>query len=183
MAPGAAQFLFGSLGPEWNVSADMASVTLGAGGGVAIVAGCLTGGWLATRLPNARAYATACAISATAALLLVAAPRTAVAYIVVTLAYTFALELCTATLTGMVLEVVGTGATATKMNVFFAMNTLFGLAMLRVDGVAHDCWGTNGMLVLEFAIGAASLAVFVALSRRLGGKIARPLAVSAGSSR
>jgi hypothetical protein len=39
------------------------------------------------------------------------------------------------------------------------------------------------MLVLEFAIGAASLAVFVALSRRLGGKTARPLAVSAESSR
>jgi len=65
--------------------------------------------------------------------------------------------------------VVGTGATATKMNVFFAMNTLFGLAMLRVDGAAHDRWGTNGMLVLEFAIGAVSLAVFVALSQRLGG--------------
>ncbi len=61
----------------------------------------------------------------------------------------------------MVLDVVGTGATATKMNLFFAMNTLFGLAMLRVDGVAHDRWGTNGMLLLEFAIGAASLAVFV----------------------
>ena len=166
---GAAQFLFGSLGPEWYVSADAVSVTLGAGGGVAIVAGCLTGGWLAARLPHARAYATACAISAAAALLIVAAPRTAVAYVVVTLAYTFALGLCTATLTGMVLDVVGTGATATKMNVFFAMNTLFGLAMLRVDGAAHDHWGTNGMLLLEFAIGAASLVVFLWLSMRLGG--------------
>jgi hypothetical protein len=151
---GAAQFLFGSLGPEWHVSADAVSVTLGAGGGVAIVAGCLTGGWLAARLPHARAYATACA---------------AVAYVVVTLAYTFALGLCTATLTGMVLDVVGTGATATKMNVFFAMNTLFGLAMLRVDGAAHDHWGTNGMLLLEFAIGAASLVAFLWLSMRLGG--------------
>ena len=69
----------------------------------------------------------------------------------------------------MVLDVVGTGATATKMNLFFAMNTLFGLAMLRVDGAAHDRWGTNGMLVLEFAIGVASLAAFLWLSRRLGG--------------
>jgi hypothetical protein len=145
-------------------------VTLGAGGGGAIVAGCLTGGWLATRLAHARAYATACAISAAAALLLVAAPRTPVAYVVVTLAYTFALGLCTATLTGMVLAVVGTGATATKMNVFFAMNTLFGLAMLRTDGAAHDRWGTNGMLLVEFTIGVLSLGIFLWASSRLGGR-------------
>lgn len=175
---GAAQFLFGSLGPEWHVSADIVSVTLGAGGGVAIVAGCLTGGWLATRLPHARAYAVACAISAAAALLLVAAPRTAVAYVLVTSAYTFALGLCTATLTGMVLDVVGTGATATKMNLFFAMNTLFGLAMLRVDGAAHDRWGTSGMLLVEFAVGVLSLAIFSWASSRLGG---RPAASAAAA--
>ena len=104
-----------------------------------------------------------------AALLLAASPRTAAGYLAATLLYTFALGLCSATLTGMVLDVVGTGATATKMNLFFAMNTLFGLAMLRVDGAAHDRWGTNGMLLLEFAIGAASLAVFVTLAKKLGG--------------
>jgi hypothetical protein len=120
-------------------------------------------------MPSARAYATACAVSAAAALLLVASPRSAAGYMAATLAYTFAVGLCNATLTGMVLDVVGEGATATKMNLFFAMNTLFGLAMLRVDGAAHDRWDTSGMLLLEFAIGVVSLWVFVWASSRLGG--------------
>jgi hypothetical protein len=55
------------------------------------------------------------------------------------------------------------------MNVFFAMNTLFGLAMLRVDGAAHDRWATNGMLLLEFAVGVASLLIFIWFAGRLGG--------------
>ena len=166
---GAAQFLFGSLGPEWHASADTVSITLGLGGGVAIVAGCMAGGRLATWMPSARAYATACAVSAATALLLVASPRSAVGYMTATLLYTFAVGLCNATLTGMVLDVVGEGATATKMNLFFAMNTLFGLAMLRVDGAAHDRWDTTGMLLLEFAIGALSLGTFLWASSRLGG--------------
>ena len=166
---GAAQFLFGSLGPEWRASADTVSITLGLGGGVAIVAGCLAGGRLATWMPSARACATACAVSAAAALLLVASPRSAAGYVAATLVYTFAVGLCNATLTGMVLDVVGDGATATKMNLFFAMNTLFGLMMLRVDGAAHDRWDTTGMLMLEFAIGALSLGVFLWAASRLGG--------------
>lgn len=160
---GAAQFLFGSLGTEWGASADAVSLTLGLVGGVAIVAGCMAGGALAARLPGAPAYAASCAISALAALLIAVAPRTAVAFVVVTLLYTAAVGLCNATLTGMVLDVAGEGATATKMNVFFAMNTLFGLTMLRIDGAAHDRWGTNGMLVLEFAVGAVCLSAFVLL--------------------
>ena len=170
---GAAQYLFGSLGVEWHASSDVVSLVVGLGGGIAIVAGCLAGGWLASRLPGARAYATACAISAAMALLLAVSLRTDLGFAAATLAYTFALGACSATLTGMVLEVVGQGATATKLNVFFAMNTLFGLAMLRVDGVAHDRWATSGMLATEFAIGAAPLAVFVVLARRLGGATRR----------
>ncbi len=166
---GSAQFLFGSLGPEWNASADSVAFVLGAGGGIAIVAGCMTGGVLATRVPSARAYAIACAISASAALLLLVSPRTSLGYAASTLFYSFALGLCTATLTGMVMEVIGDRAAATKINVYFAMNTLFGLLMLRADGWAHDRWATSGMLLLEFGVGAACLALFVFLERRVRG--------------
>ena len=166
---GAAQYLFGSLGPEWHASADIVSLVVGLGGGIAIVAGCMSVGWLAARTSGARAYAAACALSAAMALLLVVSPRNDAGFAAATLAYTFALGLCNATLTGMVLDVVGEGATATKMNVFFAMNTLFGLAMLRIDGAAHDQFGTSVMLLLECSIGAASLAIFLWLAGKLGG--------------
>ena len=166
---GSAQFLFGSLGPEWNASADVVSFVLGIGGGIAIVTGCMVGGVLASRLPSARAYAVACTISALAALLLLVSPRNTVGYAASTLTYTFALGLCSTTLTGMVLGVIGERAAATKINVFFAMNTMFGLAMLRVDGWAHDRWATNGMLLVEFGVGAACLLLFVVMERRIRG--------------
>ncbi len=172
---GAAQFLFGSLGPEWHARADTVSFVLGAGGGVAIVAGCLVGGALAGRMAAARAYALSCAIGAVAALLTAISPRTAAGFAAATLFYTFVLGLCTATLTGMVLDIIGEGAAATKINLFFAMNTLFGLAMLRLDGAVHDRWATNGMLITEFAIGAFSLAVFLVLASRIRGVERAPL--------
>ena len=166
---GSAQFLFGSLGPEWNASADVVSFVLGIGGGIAIVTGCMTGGVLASRLPSARAYAVACTISALAALLLLVLPRNTFGFAASTLTYTFALGLCSTTLTGMVLSVIGERAAATKINVFFAMNTMFGLAMLRVDGWAHDRYATNGMLLVEFGISAACLLLFVVMERRIRG--------------
>lgn len=166
---GAAQFLFGSLGPEWSASADTVSFALGAGGGVAIVLGCLSGGFLADRLDKPRAYAIACALGVAAAVLLAVSPRSSVGYTMATLFYTFTLGMCVASFTGMVLSLIGDHAAATKINLFFAINTLGGLAMLRVDGFAHDRWATNGMLVVETAVGVASIALFMALSARIRG--------------
>jgi hypothetical protein len=60
-------------------------------------------------------------------------------------------------------------AAATTINVLFAMNTMFGLAMRRADGMAHDRSVTNGMRWFEFLVGTAYLALFVALARRVRG--------------
>ena len=166
---GAAQFLFGSLGAEWNASADTVSFALGAAGGVAIVLGCLTGGFLADRMDKPRAYALCCALGVAAALFIVASPRTSVGYMVATLFYTFTLGLCVASLTALVLSLIGEHAAATKINLFFAINTLGGLAMLRLDGFAHDRWATNGMLLVEIAVGGVSIGVFLLLAARIRG--------------
>jgi PAT family beta-lactamase induction signal transducer AmpG len=160
---GAAQFLFGALGAEWHASADVVSFVLGTGGGIAIVSGCLTGGYLASRTGGIRAYAASCALSALAALFIALSPRNAGGYAAVTLAYTFTVGMCNASLTGMVLELIGEGAAATKINLFFAANTLAGLTMLRVDGAAHTRWATNGMLFTEIAVTAMALGVFAML--------------------
>lgn len=166
---GAAAFLFGSLGPEWHASADTVSFALGAGGGIAIVTGCLVGGLLADHTAKPLAYATSCALGALAALLIALTPRTAVGYAAATLFYTFTLGMCTATLTGMVLAIIGEGAAATKINLFFALNTLFSLAVLRLEGVVHDHWATNAMLLTEFGIATAALIVFLSLLPRIRG--------------
>jgi MFS family permease len=166
---GAAMFLFGAIASEFGASADVASTVLGLGGGISIVLGCFVGGRLADRLPKPAAYATSCGLGLVACLAMTVAPRTAAGYAASTLFYTFTLGMVTASFTGLVLAIIGDAAAATKINLFFALNTLFSLGMLRVAGWAHDRWSTNGMLLTEALVGVAALAVFAVLVRRVRG--------------
>lgn len=166
---GAAQGLFGSIAGEWSVGADAVSAVLGLGGGLAIVAGCFAGGRLADRIGKPASYALSCALGVLGCVAIALSPRTGVGYTVSTLFYTFTLGMAAATLTALVISIIGTTAAATKINLFFALNTLFSLGMLRVNGWAHDHWRTNGMLFTEAGVGVAALLVFVALAGRVRG--------------
>ena len=166
---GAAQGLFGSIAGEWSAGADTTSLVLGLGGGLAIVAGCFAGGRLADHLSKPASYATSCAFGVLACVVIALSPRTSVGFAVGTLFYTFTLGMCAATITAMVLAFIGDTAAATKINLFFALNTLFSLGMLRVDGRAHDVWRTTGMLYTEAGVGVAALVVFVLLAGRVRG--------------
>ena len=166
---GAAQYLFGSISAEWHAPADTVSLVLGLGGGLAIVAGCFVGGRLADRMPRTRAYALSCALGLAACVVMALSPRTAVAYTCTTLLYTFSLGMVVASFTGLVLSLVGHGAAATKINLFFALNTLFSVGTLRLDGWAHDARGSSAMLYAEALVGLAALGVFAAVAGRMRG--------------
>jgi PAT family beta-lactamase induction signal transducer AmpG len=166
---GAAMFLFGAIASEFHASANVVSAVAGLGGGVAIVAGCFAGGRLADRVPRPAAYAISCALGLLACVAMVLSPRTSLGYGVCTLFYTFTLGMVTSSFTALVLSIIGDSAAATKINLFFALNTLFSLGMLRVVGWAHDAWSTNGMLLTEALAGAAALVFFVVLARHVKG--------------
>jgi predicted MFS family arabinose efflux permease len=166
---GAAQGLFGSIAREWSAGADSTSLVLGLGGGIAIVAGCFAGGRLADRISKPASYAVSCAIGVLACFAIAFSPRNGVGFAASTLFYTFSIGMGAATLTAMVLAIIGDTAAATKINLFFALNTLFSLGMLRVDGWAHDAWRTNGMLFTEAGVGVAALIVFALLAGRVRG--------------
>ena len=166
---GAAQGLFGSIANEWSAGANTTSLVLGLGGGLAIVAGCFAGGRLADRISKPGSYAASCALGLLACIVIALSPRTSVGFAVGTLFYTFTLGMCAAAITAMVLAFIGNTAAATKINLFFALNTLFSLGMLRVDGRAHDTWRTNGMLYTEAGVGVAALIVFALLAGRVRG--------------
>lgn len=165
----AAQALFGSIAGEWHASADTVALVLGLGGGLAIVAGCFVGGQLADRVSRPMSYAIACALGVVACALIMWSPRTELGYAVSTLAYTFTIGMAASTFTAMVLAIIGDTAAATKINLFFALNTLFSLGMLRVNGWAHDRWHTNGMLATEALVGVAALLLFAVLAPRVPG--------------
>ena len=166
---GAAQGLFGSIASEWSAGADTTSLVLGLGGGIAIVAGCFVGGRLADRMSKPASYATSCALGLLACIAIAFSPRNGLGYAASTLFYTFALGMSAATITALVLAIIGDTAAATKINLFFALNTLFSLFMLRLDGWAHDARGTNGMLFTEAGVGVAALIVFALLAGRVRG--------------
>lgn len=167
---GASQYLFGSIGPEWNAPADTVSLVLGLGGGIAIVAGCFAGGRLADRIDKPASYAIACGLGLVACVGIALSPRSAIGYAASTLFYTFTLGMVAASFTGLVLAVIGHTAAATKINLFFAVNTLFSLGVLRVAGWAHDAWASTGMLYMEAVLGAAALGVFVLVAGRVRGQ-------------
>jgi MFS transporter, PAT family, beta-lactamase induction signal transducer AmpG len=166
---GAAMFLFSAIAQEFHASADVVSSVLGLGGGVAIVLGCFVGGRLADRAPKPLAYAISCALGLVACVVMAASPRTSAGYAASTLFYTFTLGMVTASFTGLVLAIIGETAAATKINLFFALNTLFSLGMLRIVGWVHDAWSTNAMLFAEALTGVAALALFALLVRRVRG--------------
>ncbi len=166
---GAAKDLFGSLGPEWNAPADMVSLVLGVGGGVAVVAGCFLGGRLADRISKPWAYALSCFLGLVACVVMAWSPRDAAGYAASTLFYSFTLGMVAASFTGLALAIVGHTAAATKLNLFFALNTLFTLGVLRIDGWAHDAWHTNGMLYTEALLGVAALVAFAGLAGKVRG--------------
>jgi MFS family permease len=167
---GAAMFLFGAIAQEFRASADMVSSVLGLGGGVAIVAGCFVGGRLADRVAKPTAYAVSCGLGLVACVVMAASPRTSESYAATTLFYTFTLGMVTASFTGLVLAIIGDTAAATKINLFFAINTLFSLGMLRAAGWVHDAWSTNAMLLTEAGAGVVALLVFALIARRVPGR-------------
>jgi MFS family permease len=168
---GAAQYLFGSIGPEWNAPADTVSLALGLGGGVAIVAGCFAGGRLADRVDKPLSYAISCGLGLVACIGIALSPRTAAGYAASTLFYTFSLGMVAASFTGLVLAIIGHTAAATKINLFFAINTLFSLGVLRVAGWAHDAWASTGMLYTEALLGVAALAIFALVAGKVRGTL------------
>jgi PAT family beta-lactamase induction signal transducer AmpG len=166
---GASQYLFGSLGTEFHAPADAVSAVLGAGGGLAIVIGCFVGGRLSDRIEKSWSYALCCGLGLIACVVLVFSPRTSLGYAAGTLFYTFTLGMVASSFTSLVLAIIGRGAAATKINLFFAINTLFSLGVLRAAGWAHDAWGTSGMLYTEALLGVGALVIFAAVSSRVRG--------------
>ncbi|MBX9928743.1 MAG: MFS transporter [Gemmatimonadaceae bacterium] len=164
---GASQFLFSAIAPQWAMTAERTAVVLGLAAGAAIAIGTVTGGWLSDRLTRRSAYALVCAVQVLAVLALWLSPRTPWAFTVVTLGYTASLGACTGALTGMVLDLVGEGATATKMNLFIALNTMGGLAMIKFAGMAHDRGGVDGLFLAEAAVAGACILLFLLVARQV----------------
>jgi PAT family beta-lactamase induction signal transducer AmpG len=164
----AAQNLFSAIATRWQASASLVAITTGMVGGVVALVGCLAGGWFSDKLGRRMAYALSGAFLGIVAIGMGLAPRNEVSYAVFTLAYTFGGGVSYACFTGLVLDIIGKGAVATKYNALASLSNIPIWYMTLVNGWASDKKGPVYMLFTDAGsefIGIAVLLVMIAIVR------------------
>jgi MFS family permease len=160
---GAASNLWSAVAGDWHASADTVALVTGVLGGILMAAGCLTGGWVCDRMDRKAAYVIYGVLQAACAIGMALAPRTEPMFIFWTCLYAVITGLTFAGFTAFVLEAMGTGAAATKYNIFASLSNAPIYYMTVLDGWAYTRWGAHGMLNAEAALGLLGMVLFVAV--------------------
>jgi len=161
----------------WGAGAAQVALVQGAISGLVTTAGCFLGGFLCQRIhPRAVYVAVGLAMSAVAVAMCLSA-QTVDTYVGWNLVYSFVLGLAYAAFTALVLDAIGTGAAATKYNVFASLSNfpLWWLGLLL--GVAAQRWGARAMLLTEAAFGFAGVTAFLGGVRLFRARVGPPSAV------
>jgi MFS transporter, PAT family, beta-lactamase induction signal transducer AmpG len=157
---GAASNLWSAVAGDWHSGADTVALVTGVLGGILSAVGCLAGGYVCDRVDRKTAYIAYGVLQAFCAVGMAFAPRTNEMYILFTSLYAFITGLTFAGFTAFVLEAMGTGAAATKYNVFASLSNSPIYYMTLVDGWAHTRWGSRGMLTIEATLCIVGMVLF-----------------------
>lgn len=160
---GAAAYYFGSNADAWRASADLVALVTGVASGVVGALGALAGGWLSDRIGRRNGYAVGGGLTALTGVVMALAPHAPWSYVLFTLTYNFFNGVAAAGYTGLVLEIIGGGAVATKYNIFASITNVAFAYCTRLDGVAHTRWGANGMLFCDATLTFLGIAAMLAL--------------------
>ena len=160
---GAASNLWAAVAGDWCATADTVALVTGVLGGVLSGAGCLLGGWICDRMDRKAGYVLYGVLQAACAVGMAFAPRSQPMYIFWTCLYAVITGLTYAGFTAFVLEAIGTGAAATKYNVFASLSNAPIYYMTLIDGWAYTRRGAAGMLNTEAAICILGMLLFVAM--------------------
>jgi len=166
LGSGGAQALLNSTASgEWRVGADLAATVGGLGVGLISIPAALAGGYLCDLMDRRACY---CLMGCAVVPILVAAvfmPRTPFWWTVLSLAYGAAIAAAYSAYMGVVIEVIGKGAAATKFNLMASVSNVPITVMPLVDGVFHDKGGSNLMFYGESALSIAAAVLFALLVR------------------
>jgi MFS transporter, PAT family, beta-lactamase induction signal transducer AmpG len=171
---GAAGQLWSTVADDWHASAGTVALVTGVFGGVLSMIGCLLGGWISDRMNRQGSYVLYGLIQAACCVAMALAPRTERSYVVFTSLYAVITGLTYAGFSAFVLEAIGTGAAATKYNVFASLSNQPIAYMTLVDGWAHGHWGMNGLLGIEAMGCGLGLAVLAAVTAATRGRLRGP---------
>lgn len=160
---GAASNLWSAVAGDWGATADTVALVTGVLGGILSGAGCLLGGWICDRMDRKTGYVLYGVLQAACAVGMAFAPRSQPMYIFWTCLYAVITGLTYAGFTAFVLEAIGTGAAATKYNVFASLSNAPIYYMTLIDGWAYTRRGAAGMLNTEAGICILGMLLFVAM--------------------
>jgi len=158
---------FSAIAGEWRASAYTVALVTGVLGGIVSATGCLAGGWICDRMNRQTAYVWFGILQAAGAVAMALLPRTETMYVLWASVYAFTAGLTYAAFTAFVLEAIGKGAAATKYNALASLSNLPIYYMTRIDGWAHDRWGSAVMFFTESALGVAGAVFFIVLAKVL----------------
>lgn len=170
---------------HWGAGATEVGLVNGVLSGVLTAGGCVGGGWLCSRFPSRHVYAgtgAAMALVALAMALVPVSPAVEVAgftwgqasFVGMGVLYSVVTGVAFAAFTGVVMEVIGAGAAATKYNVFASLSNVPIAYMGLVLAAAVGRWGPQGMLVVEALAGFAGIVVFAVAAQWLRAPAAAP---------
>lgn len=158
----AAQGIFsGQIATDWGADAALVEKTSGYLAGVAAAVGCLIGGLMSDRIGRRNAYMLAGLILAAVAVGMALSPKSPATYAIFTLAYQLGGGIAYGTFTGFVLEVIGSGAAATKYNALASLSNIPILYMTKVSGSVSTDHGPVAMLFVDAGSEIAGIILFI----------------------
>ncbi len=162
---GAASNLWAAIADNWQASADAVATANGWLTGLSGALGCVLAGIICDRMDRKTAYALFGLALAASTVAMALAPRTQTMYIAFVLIYAFILGMSYAGFSAVVLETIGTGAAATKYNVFASLSNIPTAYMTLILGWAHTRWDATAMLLTEAGFAVVGLLVFATAVR------------------
>jgi MFS family permease len=155
---GAAMFLLPAIASSYGVGGDGVLWINGAGGGLLLAVGALSGALVPSDWDRRLAYAAAGMTNALAVFILLGTPRPSL-YLIGTVCYLITAGFCGACWTALTLEIVGANSrdTSTLFGAFTATASVSFLYMIWLDGVGYHHFGVRGLLWTD---ATANLLVF-----------------------
>lgn len=157
------------IAAKWGAGRAEVGLVNGVLAGTVMAVFSLVGGELCKRFAPRTVYAAVGATMAAVALAMAAAPATPTTFVVGGLTYAAVTGLAYAAFTGLVLETIGTGAAATKYNVFASLSNTPIAYMGVLLAAVVTTYGPTAMFVAEALAGFAGITLFftaVAVSGR-----------------
>jgi len=165
---GAASNLWSPMAADWDISANAVASVNGLLRGVISALGCIVGGHLCDRLNRKVAYLVFGVLMAVCAATMAIAPRRQETYIVFVMLYAFIAGLTYAGFSAVVLEIIGTGAAATKYSLFASLASVPVAYMTLINGWSYALWGANVMLLIEAVFGLVGVLIYLGLATLSG---------------